>query len=104
MAELAAECLDDPRVRLVQADVADVIGAARGLYDAILLDVANRPDGLVSQATDRLYSAQGIAAAISAPRPGGCFAHWCAARTPRIWDDRRVGEGCGGRCGTRGSQ
>src|SRR3546814_4963879 len=57
MAELAAECLDDPRVRLVQADVADVIGAARGLYDAILLDVDNGPDGLVRQANDRLYSA-----------------------------------------------
>src|SRR3546814_4518633 len=76
MAELAAECLDDPRVRLVQADVADVIGAARGLYDAILLDVDNGPDGLVRQANDRLYSAQGIAAAIAALRPGGILAIW----------------------------
>lgn len=79
MAELAAGCLDDPRVRLVQADVADVIGAARGVYDAILLDVDNGPDGLVRQANDRLYSAQGIAAAIAALKPGGILAIWSAA-------------------------
>ena len=79
MAELAAGCLDDPRVRLVQADVADVIGAARGVYDAILLDVDNGPDGLVRQANDRLYSAHGIAAAIAALKPGGILAIWSAA-------------------------
>ncbi len=43
MAELAAGCLDDPRVHLVQEDVADVIAAGRGQYDAILLDVDNGP-------------------------------------------------------------
>lgn len=78
MADLAAGCLDDPRVRLVQADVADVIGAARGVYDAILLDVDNGPDGLVRQANDRIYSAQGIAAAIAALKPGGILAIWSA--------------------------
>lgn len=79
MAELAAGCLDDPRVRLVQADVADVIATGRGTYDAILLDVDNGPDGLVRQANDRLYSAQGIAAAIAALKPGGIVAIWSAA-------------------------
>lgn len=79
MAELAAGCLDDPRVNLVQADVADVIGAARESYDAILLDVDNGPDGLVRQANDRLYSAQGIAAAMAALKPGGIVAIWSAA-------------------------
>lgn len=79
MAELAANCLDDPRVRLVQADVADVIRAGRGSYDAILLDVDNGPDGLVRQANDRLYSTQGIAAAVAALKPGGILAIWSAA-------------------------
>lgn len=79
MAELAAGCLDDPRVHLVQADVADVIGAARESYDAILLDVDNGPDGLVRQANDRLYLAQGIAAAMAALKPGGIMAIWSAA-------------------------
>ncbi len=78
MAELAAGCLDDPRVHLVQDDVADVIAAGRGAYDAILLDVDNGPDGLVRQANDRLYSAQGLAGAKAALRPGGVLAIWSA--------------------------
>ncbi|WP_313804327.1 spermidine synthase [Sphingobium sp.] len=82
MAALAAGCLDDPRVRLAQADVADVIAAGRATYDAILLDVDNGPDGLVRQANDRLYSGQGIAAAITALRPGGVLAIWSAGPDP----------------------
>ncbi|UZW53997.1 spermidine synthase [Sphingobium sp. JS3065] len=82
MAELAAGCLDDPRVRLMQADVADVIADGRGTYDAILLDVDNGPDGLVRQANDRLYSAQGISAAIAALKPGGIVAIWSAGPDP----------------------
>ncbi|KKW90725.1 MULTISPECIES: spermidine synthase [Sphingobium] len=79
MAELAAGCLDDPRVHLVGQDVADVIADGRGLYDAILLDVDNGPDGLVRQANDRLYSARGLSAAIAALKPGGVLAIWSAA-------------------------
>lgn len=79
MADLAAGCLDDPRVNLVHDDVADVIAAGSGRYDAILLDVDNGPDGLVRQANDRLYSAQGLAAAIAALRAGGVLAIWSAA-------------------------
>jgi len=79
MAELAAGCLDDPRVRLIGDDVANVIAAAKGQYDAILLDVDNGPDGLVRQANDRLYSAQGLSAAVAALKPGGVLAIWSAA-------------------------
>jgi spermidine synthase len=79
MAALAAGCLDDPRVALIERDVADVIGAARSRYDAILLDVDNGPDGLVRAANDRLYTPQGLAAASAALRPGGVLAVWSAA-------------------------
>lgn len=79
MVELTADCLDDPRVHLTQDDVADVISAGRGSFDAILLDVDNGPDGLVRQANDRLYSAQGLAAAVTALKPGGVLAIWSAA-------------------------
>ncbi|SCW95842.1 Spermine/spermidine synthase [Sphingobium faniae] len=78
MAELAAGCLDDPRVELMGKDVADVIAAAKGRYDAILLDVDNGPDGLVRPENDRLYSAQGLSAAIAALKPGGVLAIWSA--------------------------
>jgi spermidine synthase len=80
MAELTGGCLDDPRVRLVEADVGDVIG--EGDWDAILLDVDNGPDGLVRQANDRLYSMRGLRNAQAALRPGGILAVWSAGRDP----------------------
>lgn len=82
MRDLAAGCLDDPRVRLVIGDVADVIARGAGSYDAILLDVDNGPDGLVRAANDRLYSAGGLARAAAALRPGGVLAIWSAAADP----------------------
>ncbi|HEX8382253.1 MAG TPA: spermidine synthase [Sphingomonas sp.] len=90
MAALTAGCLDDRRVTLVADDVAAVIGAARGGYDAILLDVDNGPDGLTRAGNDRLYSAAGLAAARGALRPGGILAVWSAAPDPRF--ARRLGE------------
>ncbi|MEP7350512.1 MAG: MnmC family methyltransferase [Sphingorhabdus sp.] len=79
MAALAAGCLDDPRVDLVAGDVAAVIGATPGRYDAILLDVDNGPDGLTRTANDQLYSAAGLARAKAALKPGGILAIWSAA-------------------------
>jgi len=79
MEALAAGCLDDPRVKLVHGDVAKVIEAAPGRYDAILLDVDNGPDGLTRDQNDRLYSSRGLAIARTALRPGGILAVWSAA-------------------------
>jgi len=90
MAALAAGCLDDPRVRLDMRDVADVIGEARGDYDAILLDVDNGPDGLVRAANDRIYSRAGLAAAKAALAPGGVLAVWSAG--PDAAFSRRLSE------------
>ncbi|MBR0553884.1 spermidine synthase [Stakelama marina] len=79
MAELAAGCLDDPRVRVAIDDVGRVIGKGRGRYDAILLDVDNGPDGIVRAGNDGLYSDAGLAAAKAALTPGGVLAVWSAA-------------------------
>ena len=81
MAELFAGCLDDARVEVRQADVADLI-AGKGVYDAILLDVDNGPDGLSRGANDRLYDVGGLAAARAALTPGGVLAVWSAHPSP----------------------
>ena len=82
MAELTAGCLDDPRVALVEADVALQVAKARNAWDAILLDVDNGPDGLVRAGNDRLYSREGLAAARDALRPRGVLAVWSASKDP----------------------
>jgi spermidine synthase len=76
MAELFAGCLDDRRVELIAADVAEMIRAARPPYDAILLDVDNGPEGMTQAANDRLYTSRGLGAARAALRPGGVLAVW----------------------------
>jgi spermidine synthase len=79
MVDLAAGCLDDPRVSLVEADVGALIAAGTSEYDAILLDVDNGPDGLSCKGNDRLYSMRGLADAKLALKPGGILAIWSAA-------------------------
>ena len=79
MAELAAGCLDDPRVELIHGDVAEVIRTAKSRYDAILLDVDNGPDGLSRTENGWLYQAQGLGAARTALKPGGVLAIWSTA-------------------------
>ena len=82
MAGLTANCLDDPRVRIVERDVAALIGEARGTFDAILLDVDNGPDGLTHPRNEHLYSTQGLAAAKAALSASGVLAIWSAAPDP----------------------
>ena len=76
MAELFGGSLDDRRVELIEADVAALIGRAKPLYDAILLDIDNGPEGMTQSANDHLYSMQGLAAARAALTPGGVLAVW----------------------------
>ena len=71
--------LDNPRVRIVEADVAAVLEAGRANYDAVLLDVDNGPKGLIRSANDALYGAAGLDLARRALTPGGVLAVWSAA-------------------------
>ena len=84
MAEVAAGCLNDPRVRLVMDDVGDAILLAPEPFDAILLDVDNGPDGLVRAENNRLYSKSGLHNARKALAPGGVLAIWSAARDDKF--------------------
>jgi spermidine synthase len=82
MVDLAAGCLDDPRVRLMTGDVAILIDGGRNEYDAILLDVDNGPDGLVRRDNNGLYRASGLHAAMNALKTGGILAVWSAYADP----------------------
>ncbi len=78
MKKLTAGCLDDPRVMVIEDDVAMLIDTASEAYDAILLDVDNGPDGLTRLVNDALYSCDGLTSAKAALRPGGILAIWSA--------------------------
>jgi spermidine synthase len=78
VADLAGRPLEDPRVRLQQADVRARIAEARGAFDAILLDVDNGPSALAHRGNDALYGDRGVRACRDALRQGGVLAVWSA--------------------------
>ncbi|HKV67374.1 MAG TPA: hypothetical protein VJN72_04745 [Gaiellales bacterium] len=71
--------LDDPRVRLVVADLADALETLDGGVDALCLDVDNGPGWLVHARNRRLYTDAGLARMLGHLRPGGRLAVWAAA-------------------------
>jgi spermidine synthase len=79
MAAVFGDCLDDPRVRIVEADVGLLIRADAAAYDAILLDVDNGPEGLTRKENDALYDPRGLSQAHAALKPGGVLAVWSSA-------------------------
>jgi spermidine synthase len=81
--ELSTEAMRDPRVRVVQDDVVNVLRAHPAAFDAIMLDTDNGPDGMLISENARLYAARGVAATVSALRAGGRIVYWS------VGDDRR---------------
>ena len=60
LTDLAGSPLEDRRVTLNEADVAQMIKTAKGYYNAILLDVDNGPQALCRKDNNWLYSLQGL--------------------------------------------
>ena len=73
--DLMAGALDDPRVELVQDDVADVIHRENGLA-AILLDVDNGPQWASFRTNARLYADAALERTRAALQSRGLFAVW----------------------------
>jgi spermidine synthase len=82
--DLSVEAMRDPRVRVVQDDVIDVLRGNGSAFDAIMLDTDNGPDGMLMSESSRLYSTRGIAATIAALRAGGSIVYWSVGDDPRF--------------------
>lgn len=75
-------CLDDPRVKIVTADVERLISAKGGGFDAILLDVDNGPEGISRAQNNGLYEILGLKKTWAALRPAGVLAVWSSHPSP----------------------
>jgi spermidine synthase len=84
LAHLAGSPLEDPRVELVEGDVAAVIDSIRDPVDAILLDVDNGPSALTVTGNNRLYSPTGLRAIRHVLCPGGVLGVWSADPAPEF--------------------
>jgi len=76
LGHLAGNPLADGRVFVRQEDVAETITREKSIWDAIILDVDNGPDGLTRKVNDRLYGLSGLKNAFLALRTGGVLSIW----------------------------
>jgi spermidine synthase len=81
--ELAGHPLADRRCQVVVGDVYDTLKTSPGVFDAIVLDVDNGPQGLTQAKNQRLYSEGGVRTCLAALRPGGVLAVWSAGPNAR---------------------
>jgi spermidine synthase len=92
MAEIFGDSLTDPRVGIREADVGHLIRSEGAVFDAILLDVDNGPEGLTRKTNDALYDLKGLSAARAALRPGGILAVWSSKPNPKFtWRLNKAG-------------
>lgn len=78
LGQLAGHPLDDPRVLLVETDVAEIMAARTRTFDAILLDVDNGPSALTDRRNADLYTVRGLAAVRRSLKPAGILGVWSA--------------------------
>jgi spermidine synthase len=78
LAHLAGSPLEDPRVAVVERDVAEIIAAGPSAFDAVLLDVDNGPAALTVAENERLYGPTGLASIHRCLRSGGVLGVWSA--------------------------
>jgi len=84
LGELAGAPLNDPRVTVKVADVADVLANSRSTFDAVLLDVDNGPDAFTISGNKRLYGPEGLAMIRRSLRTRGVLGVWSADPDPRF--------------------
>jgi spermidine synthase len=77
IAALSGRAIDDARVTVLVADVAQVIAAApAGSLDAIILDLYEGPHEATSRGATSLYGRAALERSWTALRPGGVLAIW----------------------------
>jgi len=82
LAPYSAGGLDDPRVEVVVADLADFLAGGDGLFDSVCLDVDNGPEWTVTPGNVALYGDPGLDAVGRRLAPGGTLAVWSANAAP----------------------
>lgn len=75
--------LEDERTKIFQGDMFDCLNEGpKSNYDAILIDIDDAPDFVITKANTRLYTQGFLATIRQALKPRGCVAYWLAEPTP----------------------
>jgi len=84
LGKLSNNPLNDPRVTVIEADVAQIIKNEQTGFTAILLDVDNGPEGLTRAENDQLYGLNGLITSRQALSENGILAIWSAGPDKRF--------------------
>ena len=80
LAELSRKAADDPRVLLVNDDIAAAIAKAAGprgeRYDAVIIDLYEGPHAGTDASNDPFYGSRALKKTVAALASGGIFAVW----------------------------
>lgn len=76
MGHLAGHPLDDSRVSVAIGDVADLLRKSQRVFDFVLIDIDNGPEGSTHDDNNWLYSLAGLEATKAALNPGGVLSVW----------------------------
>ena len=77
--------LEDPRTKITQADLYDALSnKPNGSYDALLLDIDNTPDDLITDANARMYTPEFLQKLKNVLTPNGKLSYWLAEPAPRF--------------------
>lgn len=84
LGECAGRPLSDPRVLVHLGDVAELFKPKQAMYDAILLDIDNGPEGFTHANNTNLYSVESLQAIRQSLKPNGVLAIWSAWHDPKF--------------------
>lgn len=75
--------LEDLRTNVILADLFDCLGEGDS-YDAILIDIDDSPDALITVDNAQLYTPEFLTLLRESLNRGGCLAYWMAVPSPKL--------------------
>ncbi len=77
--------LEDQRTKIIQGDLYDIVREKKpGSYDALLLDIDNTPEDLITSGNSRLYTPDFLQALKKVITRNGCIAYWLSEPAPKF--------------------
>jgi len=77
--------LEDPRTNIIQGALYDIVTSQKNShYNALLLDIDNTPDDLITSGNARLYSPAFLEKLRQVITSDGCVAYWLSERAPKF--------------------
>ncbi len=85
LVEYNGPLLEDPRTLISQGDLFDLLSnKPNASYDALLLDIDNTPDDLITSENARLYTPTFLQKILNILTPGGKVSYWLSEPAPKF--------------------